>query len=309
MRILALLSLLLAACSPAPTRSPSSVGAYANWQDYALTEILTEEFYETQARQGMVGDHEALLKDNWSTRRAESGFAFSSFGRSPRQVTPIPRPACRASRGEIYPTDPYGDKNYHFAMVTDYHRSAIPYDTYACIRSNEETVPVSIRPQLLRECRTLVRENIPGLLSGRLNLSANSLSLPGRTQRVQCPHCLRPSDVTFALMSDTYMDACGNMFRGWFVKFYPTLRDNLQNGMGILFAPGRGAYNIYERDGSLSGSRNMGTHAVQENAFEFFTALSPAEVAAVERKRLQATQRGGYTFNPTTHLYSEVRQP
>lgn len=107
--------------------------------------------------------------------------------------------------------------------------------------------------------------------------------------------CLRADTVEHAVLSDTYRDACGNLYRGiWKVTF---LRQD--DNMGTLFSKGRV---MYQKTGSeFLDMYVAGTYAVSAKDFLFLSPLFPGDEARIldSRTRVEKTHR----FNSASGLF------
>jgi hypothetical protein len=80
--------------------------------------------------------------------------------------------------------------------------------------------------------------------------------------------CLRPHTIEYAVMSDTFVDSCGNTYRAFWDVLFFTQHEN----MGTLCSLGR---TFYEKTNSeFPGEYETGpTYAVEAKSFLFFTEL------------------------------------
>lgn len=108
--------------------------------------------------------------------------------------------------------------------------------------------------------------------------------------------CFRPDILQYALLSDTYQDACGHFFRG--VKEIAFFRRH--ENMGTLFSPGRG---MLRKAGSEFEEYVMApTHALVPGDFLFLIRLFPGDSEQIVKDRAQALG-GEFLFNEGTGLF------
>jgi hypothetical protein len=108
--------------------------------------------------------------------------------------------------------------------------------------------------------------------------------------------CFRPDILQYVLLSDTYQDACGHLFRG--VKEIAFFRRN--ENMGTLFSPGRG---MLRKAGSEFDEYVMApTYISEPEDFLFLIRLFPGDLEQIAKDREQAL-RGEFRFNEGTGLF------
>ena len=111
--------------------------------------------------------------------------------------------------------------------------------------------------------------------------------------------CLAADILKYVIISDTYQDACGNLYRGFYEEMYFKAQDN----MGTLFSKGRSVYP--DPNAMFSGEMiTAGTYAVPASEFLFLTPLFPGDAEKIEKARKQAFQ-SGMTYDPQNFLFDE----
>lgn len=105
--------------------------------------------------------------------------------------------------------------------------------------------------------------------------------------------CLNTDTIEHAVISDTYADRCGNLYRGvWKVTF---LRQD--DTMGTLFSKGRVLYQN-PRSEFANDMYVGGTYAVTADEFLFLTPLFPGDAERLAASRARALQ--------STHVLDEA---
>lgn len=101
--------------------------------------------------------------------------------------------------------------------------------------------------------------------------------------------CLRPDYLEYAVISDTYRDSCGHMYRGFWDVAFLKANDN----MGVLFAKGR---TLYQKPnaGDVNDMYIGDTYAVSADEFLFLSPLLPGDLQKVEM--LKASALGTHIF-------------
>ncbi len=106
--------------------------------------------------------------------------------------------------------------------------------------------------------------------------------------------CLRAQTANVVIVSDTYEDSCGNMYRGYWVKHYRSGGNKYQteDNMGTLVAKGR---TIYEKTNSeFAGEVYSGyTYPTPVSEFAFLGKLLPRDALKIQTS-LQNSVRMGY---------------
>ena len=111
--------------------------------------------------------------------------------------------------------------------------------------------------------------------------------------------CLRADVALRIVLSDTYQDACGNLYRGFVEKVFLRSQDN----MGTLFSPGRTLYENLQT--KIPGDTTVGsTYAVAIDEFSFLSALFPGDLEKIELLKNQASQT--HQYNSESHLFNKV---
>lgn len=111
--------------------------------------------------------------------------------------------------------------------------------------------------------------------------------------------CLAPEVFEYAVLSDTYTDSCGNLYRGfWELRFR-----GQDESMGTLFSRGRTVYDV--PDSQFEGEVYDGpTYAVDAQDFMFLSKLLPKDAEGIAKD--QASAKTTHTLNATTHLFEYV---
>jgi hypothetical protein len=108
-------------------------------------------------------------------------------------------------------------------------------------------------------------------------------------------HCQLGDEVHWVVMSDTYIDACGNYYRG--VKQMLFLKSD--ESMGTLFSAGRTSYEV---QGGFKGEQYDGaTYAVRHTEFIFLAELLGNDMAGITRGRAAARQT--HTLDAARRLF------
>lgn len=114
--------------------------------------------------------------------------------------------------------------------------------------------------------------------------------------------CLRADSVEYNVLSDTYADSCGNMYRGFWEVSFLQREDN----MGTLFSKGRVLYEKpraeFPKDMYVAQ-----TYAVPVKEFLFLSPLFKDDLKNIEEQRREAEKT--HRYNPTTHLYELIQAP
>jgi hypothetical protein len=96
-------------------------------------------------------------------------------------------------------------------------------------------------------------------------------------------------------ISDTYIDACGNYYRG--VKYVEYL--SLDEHMGTLWSPGR--HTADKGPTRQDGQVVQGTYAVPHTDFFLLAELLPGDMAGIERER--AAARSTHTLDAAGRIF------
>jgi hypothetical protein len=108
--------------------------------------------------------------------------------------------------------------------------------------------------------------------------------------------CLRPDIVYNVIMSDTFRDRCGHLYRGYWELLYLKQNEN----MGTLFSKGRTLYprpdSAYDKDFYVGG-----TYAVDVTEFLFLSPLLPGDAANIQESQRRAEQT--HSFDPNSLLF------
>ena len=113
--------------------------------------------------------------------------------------------------------------------------------------------------------------------------------------------CFKGDTYNFTLISDTFMDACGNFYRAfWEVVFL-----GKDDTMGTLFSKGR---TMYPKEGaSYAGDMVEGqTYPLEKSDFVLVTNIFPGDWEKMKSLRDQATH-GAFRYDEKTHLFQPVK--
>ncbi|MFL5783333.1 MAG: hypothetical protein ACJ76H_01905 [Bacteriovoracaceae bacterium] len=99
--------------------------------------------------------------------------------------------------------------------------------------------------------------------------------------------CLRGAIAMMVVLSDVYVDECGNYYRGYWLTTY--LKSD--ESMGTLFAKGRSAFE--KPHAEFKGEYiEDGTYFVQPKDFMLFGELWPGDMAKINQERARALRSG-----------------
>lgn len=112
-------------------------------------------------------------------------------------------------------------------------------------------------------------------------------------------YCQRSDIYYTTIISDTYRDRCGNIYRGyWRTSF---LKEN--ENMGTLFAKGRTMYP--KPNATFPGDVQLGgTYPTEASEFLFFSELLAGDVEGI-KKSFVDNQKTILRYNPQTLLFEE----
>jgi len=100
------------------------------------------------------------------------------------------------------------------------------------------------------------------------------------------------------ILSDTYRDACGNLYRGVVKRVFLRRQDN----MGTLFSPGRSM--VPDVKSEIAGEFLIaGTYPVELKSLLRVTELLPGDEEKIKAEQEQA-KREGFHFDSQTFLFS-----
>ncbi len=113
--------------------------------------------------------------------------------------------------------------------------------------------------------------------------------------------CLLTDTFIHSLISDTFQDSCGNLYRGvWVMNFLKK-----QETIGTLFSKGRTLYedpnSPFEKD-MIEGQ----TYPSTQKEFLFLTPLFPGDKELIEKMKQSAQET--HAYNPETHLFTPIAQ-
>lgn len=112
------------------------------------------------------------------------------------------------------------------------------------------------------------------------------------------PVCQRADTFSYAVISDIYTDACGNIYRGIWNRAFLKQDDT----MGTLFSKGR---KMYQKENSkiANDMEDGGTDAQDQSDFLFLTHAFPGDEEIA--RDLAAKAMETHTFDPKSHLFHQ----
>ena len=139
-----------------------------------------------------------------------------------------------------------------------------------------------------------------GFNLSRLKFDDPACLLPSRYKNSAGQYYCQRADIFYtAIISDTYRDRCGNVYRGfWRISF---LKQN--ENMGTLFAKGR---TMYPKPGAeFPGDVQLGgTYPVEVSEFLFLSELLAGDADGINKSFID-NQKTLLKFNPQTLLFEE----
>ncbi len=109
--------------------------------------------------------------------------------------------------------------------------------------------------------------------------------------------CLKADSAEYAIISDTFQDSCGHVYRAAWQVAFAKRNDN----MGMLFSKGRTLYprpnSSFENDMYVAQ-----TYAVPVRDFLFITSPFAGDLERIEQLRKASSET--HTYDPSTHLFS-----
>jgi hypothetical protein len=174
----------------------------------------------------------------------------------------------------LYPTHPsQGTKEYHLYDTAQYSNQQLDGRDDTCLVSQVRAHPRA-RPLNPATVQRIIRE-----------AEANGRRIA----------CLQADIAHRVVLSDTYIDACGNYYRG--VKRTSFLQSN--ESMGTLFSPGR---TNYDRGNSVSDGQYDGdTYPVRHTEFAFLAELLPGDMPKITQAR--AAARATHTLDTAGRIF------
>lgn len=112
-------------------------------------------------------------------------------------------------------------------------------------------------------------------------------------------HCALADDFQYIVLSDTFEDGCGHMYRGfWAVSFL-----SMDENMGTLISRGRTVYAVpnAEFDGEMYDGQ---TYPVDKGDFLVITSLFDGDAAMIDQDRASAATT--HHYDPATHIWEYV---
>ena len=123
----------------------------------------------------------------------------------------------------------------------------------------------------------------------------------GKDPRTGLRRCAAADDLQYIVLSDTFEDACGNMYRGfWAVSFF-TMDEN----MGTLMSLGRAVYQNPHSDfqGDMYDAQ---TYRVDEGQLLVLSPLFDGDAEAIARGRKAVIDAKTHRYDATTHIWEYV---
>lgn len=122
----------------------------------------------------------------------------------------------------------------------------------------------------------------------------------GRNTWGQVP-CLAPDAFQYVMLSDTYVDHCGNYYRGFWEELFVLSQET----MGTLLSKGRTVYEVpnAEFHGEVY---DAGTYELDADTFVFFSKLFPGDADRIETAKNQVQSAGTHRLDPDTGLFEYV---
>lgn len=138
------------------------------------------------------------------------------------------------------------------------------------------------------------KEYIYGVVSKYDNrrLPGKSSSCEIATQNAKA-HCIVAMKAVVAVISDTYEDGCGKLYRGYWLKDYRIANDKrkTEDNMGTLFSLGRTQYD--KLNAQFPGEVVDGsTYPVKVDEFLFLATLRPGDVKRIREAQGYAVKAG-----------------
>lgn len=134
----------------------------------------------------------------------------------------------------------------------------------------------------------------------RLKYDDPACLLPSRYKNAAGQYYCQRADIYFTtIISDTYRDRCGHVYRGFWRTSFLQQNEN----MGTLFAKGR---TMYPKPGAeFPGDVQLGgTYAVDSAEFLFLAELLPGDAQQIEKSFVD-NQKTVLRFNPQSLLFEE----
>lgn len=236
-----------------------------------------------------------------SERELRLGVVENEIGRLRLSIDPNARPTlselvivdpyeqCALTGGNptLYPALPFSnDKHYHYAASEAYDERQMRLCDRRCAKSR-----------------------------GEEDAFCNASAVARADELGRHPMCAsnRVHALAQVILSDLFMDACGNYYRA----FWQVVFESQDENFGTLLSKGRRIYDRGCADGVIDPYYD-GTYDVEMSAFLFFAAatdverqkisqqlaeaLTPVDIASL-RPGLVPTSRG-FTFDPETHLFT-----
>ena len=135
---------------------------------------------------------------------------------------------------------------------------------------------------------------------GKLKADDRACLMPSKFKNASGQYYCQMGDTYYtAIISDTYKDRCGHVYRGYWRVSYLHQDEN----MGTLFAKGRTMYPKPNAD--YPGDVQLGgTYPVEASEFLFFSPLFNGDEAAIQ-KAFVDNQKTILRYNPQTWLFEE----
>lgn len=115
------------------------------------------------------------------------------------------------------------------------------------------------------------------------------------------PICLATATLEYAMLSDTYRDTCGNLYRGFWDQLYLSTQET----MGTLMSRGRRVFEV--PSAQFAGEvYDADTYGVAEREFLFLADAFPGDKERVERAKQSAIAAGTHRYDAATHVFEYV---
>lgn len=140
--------------------------------------------------------------------------------------------------------------------------------------------------------------------NSKLNGESRACKIPGNGRNGRGERtCLAAATLDYAMLSDTYVDTCGNFYRGFWEELYLSTEET----MGTLISKGRTVYPV--PNAQFSGEVYDGaTHAVDASDFVFLSELSPGDTESIAKAKENANREGTHQWDADTGLFAYVGQ-
>jgi hypothetical protein len=137
----------------------------------------------------------------------------------------------------------------------------------------------------------------------KLDGASNVCKIKGTTKdpRTGLLRCFTADELQYIVLSDTFEDSCGNMYRGfWAVSFF-----GMDENMGTLMSLGRTVYQNphSEFQGDMY---DASTYAVEAKQLLVLSPLFDGDADAIAHDRKAATDAKTHRYDASTHLWEYI---